>query len=383
MTNPIPFGRPFIDEREAEAVLKVLKSGTLVHGPQTAAFEKEFAARSDAQEAVALSSCTAGLHLSLFALGIGPGDSVAVPAMTHVATAHAVELVGARPYFVDVDPLTGNIDIELLHSANFPNLRAIMPVHYLGLPCDMTAICSYADSMKAVVIEDCALAVGSTYDERPVGTFGLCGSFSFYPTKQITSIEGGMVVTNDAAFAATLRKVRAFGYSKSLEERSRPGQYDVNRLGFNYRMSEVEAAVGLVQLEKLDLILALRRRNYELLAAEIEQVDGIKSFPTEHGAGKTSHYCFNLVLAAEHVHLRDAIQDNLGAAGIGTSIHYPSAVPQFTYYREKYGYTKGQFPVAEWLASGTISLPVGPHVQEEQAIAMARTVRQTLERLLA
>jgi len=383
MSDLIPFGRPFIDEREAEAVLGVLKSGTLVHGPHTVAFERAFAARSDALEAVAVSSCTAGLHLSLFALGIGPGDRVAVPAMTHVATAHAVELVGARPYFVDVDAKTGNIDVELLHSANIPNLRAIMPVHYLGLPCEMTAICSYADSLGAAVIEDCALAVGSTYEGRPVGTAGLCGSFSFYPTKQMTSIEGGMVVTNDAAFAATLRKVRAFGYSKSLEERSRPGQYDVNQLGFNYRMSEVEAAVGLVQMDKLDLILDLRRRNYEFLAAEIDQVDGVKTFPTKHGRGQASHYCFNIVLSSEHIHLRDAIQDKLSTAGIGTSIHYPSAVPQFTYYREKYGYVKGQFPVAEWLASGTISLPVGPQVQAEQAVAMARTVRETLERLLA
>jgi len=145
----------------------------------------------------------------------------------------------------------------------------------------------------------------------------------------------------------------------------------------------VEAAVGLVQMDKLDLILDLRRRNYEFLAAEIDQVDGVKTFPTKHGHGRTSHYCFNIVLSPEHIHLRDAIQDNLGTAGIGTSIHYPSAVPQFTYYREKYGYVKGQFPVAEWLANATISLPVGPHVQAEQAVAMARTVRETLERLLA
>ncbi len=191
-----------------------------------------------------------------------------------------------------------------------------------------------------------------------------------------------MVVTNDMSFAATLRKVRAFGYSKSVDERSRPGQYDVSRLGFNYRMSEVEAAVGLVQMEKLDQILSLRRRNYGLLADEIERVGGVKTFPTQDRGGQTSHYCFNFVLAPEHTHLRDSIQDTLGAAGIGTSIHYPSAVPLFTHYREKYGYAAGQFPVAEWLARGTISLPVGPHVEEEQAVAMATTVRQTLERAL-
>lgn len=375
----IPFGRPNIDDEEIAAVTEVLRSGTLVHGSQTHAFEEAFAARVGVRHAIAVSSCTAGLHLALFVRGIGPGHRVVVPAMTHVATAHVVELQGATPIFVDVDPATGNLDIDALKDLDSDGIDAIMPVHYLGLPCDMVAIRRIASEAGAMVIEDCALAVGATYEGRSAGSLGDCGSFSFYPVKHLTSIEGGMVTTDDGELAAAIRKRRAFGYNRDLSQRTRPGIYDVDALGFNYRMNEVEAAVGLVQLGKLEDWLEQRARNHSVIAEALATLDGITVFPSEVGAARSSHYCLNLVLPADGSIDRDAVQDGLIARGIGTSIHYPSAVPMFTYYRERYGYRSGQFPVAEWLGSQTISLPVGPHLGDDGAQHVAQAVTAAVQ----
>lgn len=374
-----PFGRPSIDEVEIDAVTNVLRSGTLVHGEQTQGFERAFAARVGVSHAIAVSSCTAGLHLALFARGVGPGHRVVVPAMTHVATAHVVELQGATPIFVDVDPSTGNLDAEAFAEVANDGIDAVIPVHYLGLPCDMAAITRIARRAGTVVIEDCALAVGATYEGRYAGSLGDCGSFSFYPVKHMTSIEGGMVTTDDDALAAAIRKRRAFGYNRDLSQRTRPGIYDVDALGFNYRMSEVEAAVGLAQLGKLEDWLEQRAVNYAVIAGALAALDGVTVFPSEVGAARSSHYCLNLVLPADGSIDRDAVQDGLTALGIGTSIHYPSAVPMLTYYRERYGYRSGQFPVAEWLASQTISLPVGPHLGEDGARQVAQAVTAVVQ----
>lgn len=362
----LPFGRPQLDGGAFDAVRAVLESGMLVHGEVTPRFERAFAERIGAAEAVALSSCTAGLHLTLFVKGIGPGDRVAVPAMTHVATAHSVELLGAEPVFVDADPATGNMDSAALEALEGP-LAAVIPVHYLGLPCDMDRINAAAVARGAFVLEDCALAVDASWDGRKAGTLGLAGSFSFYPVKHMTSIEGGMVTTDDPDLAGELRRRRAFGYNRALGERARPGLYDVDALGLNYRMSEVEAAVGLSQLGCLDDFMAARAENDAILRAALSDLPGLTVFPDRHGKALSSHYCLNAVLPRDGSVSRDRIVDVLKAQGIGTSVHYPGPVPLFTYYSEKYGYTAGDFPVAEWMAAQTISLPVGPHLTPADA----------------
>ncbi len=364
--TPIPFGKPQLDADAFDAVRSVLESGMLVHGTVTPAFEAAFAQRIGAAEAVAVSSCTAGLHLTLFTRNIGPGDRVAVPAMTHVATAHSVELVGAQPVFIDVDPATGNMDPAALEAVDGP-LAAIMPVHYLGLPCDMDRIHAVAQAKGAFVLEDCALAVDATWGDQKAGTLGLAGSFSFYPVKHMTSIEGGMVTTNDPALAHDLRRRRAFGYNRALGERTRPGLYDVDILGMNYRMNEVEAAVGLAQIAHLDHFMADRSRNDAALRAILSRIDGLTLFPDRHGKATSSHYCINAVLPRDGSVSRDRVVDGLNARKIGSSVHYPGPVPLFTYYSQKYGYKAGQFPVAEWLADQTISLPVGPHLTKGDA----------------
>jgi perosamine synthetase len=380
MGKSISFGRPQIDDDTIKAVTDVLRSGTLVHGPVTESFEKEFAARAGTAHAIAVSSCTAGLHLSLFAHNIGPGDEVIVPALSHVATAHAAEYVGARPVFVDVEADTGNIDAALVASALSNKTRAAMVVHFLGLPADMDQLVTLTQKNNAILVEDCAIALDATYGNKKVGTFGKTGCYSFYPIKHITSIEGGMITTEDTALANKLRAIKAFGYDKSPDKRTKPGIYDVNALGFNYRMSEVEAAVGLTQLQKLDGFQKQRADNYRTLRQALSACEELTVFAPEKGKAKSSHYCLNAILPRGPKFDRDKIVECLRAEGIGTSVHYPSAIPLFTYYKEKYGYREGQFPNAEWMAAKTISLPVGPHINEDDCYLIADKMKEALNK---
>ena len=295
------------------------------------------------QHAVTVSSCTTGLQLCLMAIGVKAGDEVIVPAETHVATAHVVEHLGARPIFVDVERATGNIDPAKIEAAITPRTRAIMVVHYLGLPCDMDRICALADERKIPIVEDCALAVGASYGDRRPGAIGLAGAFSFYPAKHITTLEGGMVTTNDDQMAARLRNLRAFGYDRALGERKIPGIYDVVALGHNFRMSEVQAAVGLGQLDQLDDFLATRRRNSEILIEGLSGIEGLVTFPLKNGKASSGCYCVNIVCDASRYD-RNTMIERLNAAGVGTSVHYPVAVPLARYYREKYDCKPGDFP---------------------------------------
>jgi len=379
MSNePIPFGKPMLDASEIDAVTKVLSGTQLVHGPVTKAFEEAFAARAGAKYAVSVSSCTAALHLSLLVNGIGPGDEVIVPAMTHVATAHAVEFCGGKPVFADVEADSGNIDAEKIEAAITPRTKAILPVHYLGLPCDMDKINALAKKTGAFVIEDCALAVDATYDGNKAGTLSLAGCFSFYPVKHITTGEGGMVTTDDEQLAADITQNKAFGYDRALGQRAKPGIYDVTVLGYNYRMNEVEAAIGLCQLEKLDSHQEHRRRNYDALKESLSDIAELTIFPSTHGKSRSTHYCLNVVLPRDGHIDRDHVVAALREKGVGTSVHYPCAVPLMTYYRNKYGYALGDFPVAEWIAAQTISLPTAPHIDNDDVHRIGRAVRQAV-----
>jgi perosamine synthetase len=375
----IPFGRPMLGQEEADAVAQVLSGPTLVHGPVSKKFEEEFAARAGAEHAVTVSSCTAGLHLSLLVNDIKQGDEVIIPAMTHVATAHSVEFCGAKPIFADVCVDSGNISPDAIRDAVAENTRAIIPVHYLGLPCDMDPINAIAQDQGAFVVEDCALALDATYDGEKAGTLGLTGCFSFYPIKHMTSVEGGMVTTNDARVAAAIAKRKAFGYDRTVGQRVKPGIYDVDELGYNYRMSEVHAAVGLAQLHKLDGFQRARASNFKALNSALLDIDEITLFAPQNGKSTSSHYCLNVVLPQNGQLERTEIVEHLKSNGIGTSVHYPSAVPLLTYYKEKFGYRKGRFPVAEWLADQTISLPVGPHLADGDPQRIANAVKAAIQ----
>ena len=244
-----PFGSPLINSKEINNVSRVLKSKILVHGQQTINFENKFKEFTKAKYAIAVSSCTAGMHLFYNAVGIGNGDEVIVPAQTHLATAHAVELNGAKAVFVDANLNTGNIDIEKIEEKITKKTKAICIVHYLGLPVDIKKVKKIALKHDLYIVEDCALALGAKYYNKHVGTIGDVGVFSFYPVKHITTAEGGMMILNNKALSKKIRLLRAFGVNKNFGQRKLPGIYDCEYLGFNYRMSEIHAAIGLEQLK--------------------------------------------------------------------------------------------------------------------------------------
>ena len=245
----ILLGRPMTGESERAAVLDVLAGPQLVHGPRAKAFEAAFADMvGPGAHATTVSSCTAGLHLAYMHLGVGAGDEVIVPAQTHIATAHAVEITGARPVFVDCEAATGNIDAAAVEAALTERTRAISLVHYLGLPADMDRIMALADRHGLFVVEDCATAIGGSLHGTACGLIGDVGVFSYYPDKHLTTAEGGMVVSRHADVVDSIANIKAFGYDRSPNDRKVPGVYDVARLGLNYRMNEIAAATRLPQL---------------------------------------------------------------------------------------------------------------------------------------
>lgn len=356
--------------------MKVLEGPVLVHGPLATQFEDAFRAYTEAPYAVSVSSCTAGMHLVYFALGLGPGDEVIVPAQTHVATAHAVELTGARAVFVDVDSKVGNIKIDEIEAAITPSTRAIAVVHYLGVPVDMKKVSAIAKKHGLFLLEDCALAPGARLDDLHAGLHGDAGVFSFYPVKHLTTAEGGMIILKDPALAEKLRLLKAFGVDRSHSERKIPGMYDVVALGFNYRMSEIHAAIGIEQMKKLPGFLQKREENYRLLESALSGNPGITVLPQPNNARfRSSYYCLGLLLEEGLEDRRSRLMEALGERGVGTSIYYPHPVPRLEYYRTKYGYTQGQFPNATSLSDRLIALPVGPHLGTEDMKFVSDAVR--------
>jgi len=374
----IHFGRPILGDEERQAVLEVLDSPQLVHGPRATRFEADFSTWCGGGEAITVSSCTAGLHLGYFQMKLGPGDEVIVPAQTHTATAHAVEYVGARPVFVDAEPETGNIDLDRLEAAITDNTRAISVVHYLGMPVDMRRVMAIAAKHDLPVIEDAALAIGSYVDGVHAGLIGDLGCFSFYPVKHMTTAEGGMFLTRKPEIAENARRQKAFGLDKTVVERSEPGIYDVTQLGFNFRMNEIQAALGIEQLKRVPGFLDARHRNYWHLEACLAGIAEIDLFRSSHNGLESSHYCLSVILKGAAEGRRSDIVQGLKARGVGSSVYYPGPVPCLSYYAGKYGHRAEDFPVASRISHQSIALPVGPHLNEEHMERVALALKEAI-----
>lgn len=376
----LPFGKPIIGEEEKNAVKAVLDSPFLTHGPLVKQFEAKFAEYTGAPYAVAVSSCTAALHLAYFYLRVGSGDEVIVPAQSHVATAHAVELCGARPVFIDTEKNTGNIDIAQIEKSITSRTKAISVVHYLGMPADMTRVMDIAIKHKLFVVEDCALAIGTTLNGKHAGLFGDVGCFSFYPVKHITTAEGGMLITRHKEVAEGISRYRAFGIDRNIvSERKIPGIYDVQQLGFNYRMNEIGAALGLEQMKRVPQFLFKRRENYNALTNGLKQISEIELLDSTHDRFQSSYYCHSMILKGALQKKRFEIMDGLGKLGVGTSIYYPRPIPLMTYYREKYGFKDNDFPLASWISDNSIALPVGPHLNIDDMEYIVDSIKTVLK----
>lgn len=355
----IAIAKPCTGEEEWQALRGPLMSGWLTQGPQVAAFEKSFAARHGAAHAIATSSCTTALHLILVALGIGPGDEVIVPALTWVATANVVLYCGAMPVLVDIDPTTFTLDPARISEALTPRTRAVIVVHLFGLAADVDAVAHAAPGIP--IIEDAACAAGATYKGRMVGTLGVAAAFSFHPRKSITTGEGGMITTADARLASTVDKLRNHGAEVSEEQRhhgARPYLLpEFNLLGFNYRMTDLQGAVGVVQLRKLDVFIDERARWAAWYAERLAGVPwlALPSVPVGWRHGWQAYV--TRVLPDRAPLPRDAIMDRLQQAGISTrpGTH---AVHMLGLYRDRQGLGPDDFPEARDADRQTMAIPL-------------------------
>ena len=355
----IPIAQPLIGEEEERAVLEVLRSGQLAQGPRVRAFEEAFAAYCGVKHAIATSSGTTALHIALLAHGIGPGDEVITTPFTFIATANAVLYVGARPVFVDIEPETFNLNSALVEEAITPRTRAILPVHLFGHPAEMPALLEVAERHGLVVIEDAAQAHGAAIEGRKVGTFAT-GCFSFYPTKNMTTGEGGIITTDDDRIAEQARLLRAHGMRQ---------RYYNEQLGYNFRMTDIHAAIGLAQLKKLEAWNERRIANAAYLTRRLQGLPGIVPPSVRPGYRHVFHQYTIRVLED-----RDGLVEQLRARGIGTGIYYPRTLPAQPVYRGL-GYD-GHFPVAEEAARQVLSLPVHPALTPTDLELIVEAVRE-------
>jgi len=355
----IPFSKPDVTQKDINAVAEVIKSGWLIHGKYSKRLEELFCEFTGAKFATTISSCSAGLHLSCLAAGFGPGDEVIVSAQSHTATAHAVEYTGAKVIFADVHPVTGNILIKEIEEKISNRVKGIIPVHLAGYPCDMEAIKRLCNDNNLILIEDCAHSLGTFIQGTHVGNFGLTGCFSFYPTKQITTGEGGIVLSNDDTVIQFINKYKAFGIDTPTELRTKPGIYDVRGLGYNFRMTDFQAALGVGQMERYKKNLIKRQANGRLFT---ELLSGFDIFEFPEFINDNSYFIFQLILKEPLE--RDKVLVYLKEKGIGVSIHYATPLPLMSYYREKYGYHSHDFPNAVRYGNQSVSLPVHPNIVE-------------------
>jgi perosamine synthetase len=373
----VKFAAPCIEEDEIAAVTKVLReSHMLTNAGRVAAFEESFVNHVGGGFATAVTSCTAALHMALLALNIKQGDEVIVPALTFVACAHAIEAVGATPVFVDSWHDSGVIDPELIKAAITPATKAIMVVHFAGRPCYMGTIIDVAREHNIPVIEDCATALGARHSGRHVGLIGDVGCFSFHPVKHLAIGEGGMLLTKRPDLAARFRLLREFGkrvdlYDTARADRSTLGHYDITHFGLNFRMTEMQAAIGVTALPKMAERLKQRRRNYEYLG---HNLDGFS--PLSLGGSESAAYCFVVQLPGEMD--REAVRAALTKRYVESTIYYPGPLPLMTYYREKYGYKPGQFPIAEQISNKSIALPVGPHLGPDHMAYIVKSFKEAV-----
>jgi len=372
----LPFSPPCIGEEEIREVVDTLRSNWITTGPKTKRFEQEFAEYLGAPQALALNSCTAGLHTALVTLGIGPGDEVITTPMTFTASVNVIEHVGARPVLVDVEADTLNVSPALVEAAITPRTRAILPVHYAGHPVELDAIEELARAHRLTVLEDAAHALPATYKGRRIGAGANPVAFSFYATKNLTTGEGGML-TGDPAFLARARVLSLHGMSRDAWRRYDKGgswRYEVLAPGFKYNMTDIQAALGLWQLRKLEQFQQRRREIVDRYTRSFGDIDGLE-LPVARPEVEHAWHLYVLRLRPEALRIgRDAFLEELERRNIGASVHF-IPIHLHPYYRVKYGYAPDAFPEAYGNFQRIFSLPLNPRLTDEDVTDVIEAVR--------
>jgi UDP-4-amino-4-deoxy-L-arabinose-oxoglutarate aminotransferase len=360
----LPLSRPFIGEEEINRVVACLKSGWITTGPLCQEFEEGFRRLTGAEHAVSLSSATAGMHLALLALGIAEGDEIITPSMTFASTVNMISMLGARPVFVDIDYDTLNVNADLVEEKITPRTKAIIPVHFAGVPADMDKILDVARRRQLAVIEDAAHAAGTLYKGTHAGGFGQIAIFSFHPIKNITSGEGGMVTHSDGELEKRLRRMRFHGIEQDAWKRYGKGSnpyYDINNPGFKYNLPDMQAALGLAQLSRLP---ESNRRRAELAALYREGLGGLSGLELPGIPAYDHSHAWHLFIVKVLAMGRDQFMEKLSEYNIGYGLHFP-ACHRLSYVKKRFGTKKGELPETERAAERILSLPLFPGMKND------------------
>lgn len=380
--NYIVFGSPYLGPEEVDAVTKTIQSGWIGTGPRVKQFEETFAKYVEVKHAIALNSCTAGLHLSMVCSGLQYGDEVITTPLTFAATANAIVHVGAVPVFVDIDRKTMNIDPEKIEEAITPHTKAIIPVHFAGRPCDMKRINEIAQKHNLLVIEDAAHCIEGWYHGRKIGSISPITCFSFYVTKNITTAEGGMICTNDSDIAAKVKSYGLHGLSSDAWQRfSDEGykHYEVVFPGFKYNMTDISAAIGLCQIPRLSSWMSRRE---EIWQRYNNAFSGMPCWVPANPEESTFHakHLYTLLLDIDSIQItRDQLLLALHERGIGTGVHYRS-LHLHKYYKERFGFKPDDYPNADWISERTISLPLSAKMTDDEVDRVITEVQGVLSR---
>lgn len=373
----IPVMRPWLGQEEAAAAAEAVASGWVAQGPRVAAFEEAFAAATGAGHAVAVSSCTTALHLALLGAGIGPGDEVIVPSLSFIATANAVRYTGARPVFADVDPATQNLTPQTIAGHLSGWTRAVILVDQAGVPADLDGVRALCDPRGITVVEDAACAAGAQYRARPAGAGAAIAAFSFHPRKLLTTGEGGMIITPDPALAARLRRLREHGMDASAAQRHSSRQPVLEHYletGFNYRMTDIQAAIGLVQLGKLPRLIARRRAQAERYHRLLGDIPGLEMI-RDPDYGTTNYQSFWVVLPDDAPVSRDDVLLSLAEAGISARRGIMAAHLEPAYAAQR----RGMLPVTERLTARSLILPLFHDLTQDEQDLVADRLRAALQ----
>lgn len=376
----IVFGSPLIEKAEVREILDSIRTGWVGTGPKVKLFEEMFARYKNVRHAVAVNSCTAALHLSMLALGIKPGDEVIVPAMTFAATANAVIHAGATPVLADCEIDTMNISVKDIERKITKRTKAIIPVHFAGLPCDMKKICALARSYKLKIVEDSAHAIEAEIDGRKTGTFGELGCFSFYVTKNITTVEGGMVITNNARYADRIKTLALHGMTRDAWRRYSDSGYRHYRVvdaGFKYNMTDIQAALGIHQLPRIERYWKKREAIWKKYNCAFSDLPVTLPACPPKGV-KHAYHLYTLLLDTTRLRIsRDNFLEQMTRRNIGVGVHY-IALHLHPYYQKMFGYRKGDFPSAEYISERTVSLPLSPKLSERNVCDVIKAVREII-----